>query len=242
MTTRTIELSGRRIEYALKRSARRRTIGFRVGPEGLAVTIPSRTALRQAEAALQEKSGWILSKLDKWAARPAPSQLQGHDGEEIGYLGKTLRLSVLTHSRARSKVELTPEALAIHIDETLEGDLKAATVRRAVERWRRGEALALMTPKLHKFAGALDLDPPKVSVRVNSGRWGSCSSDGSIRMNARLIAHEESLIDYVCAHEACHLIEMNHGARFYALLDQIMPDHRKRSRALKYAIAPGAAY
>lgn len=242
MTTRSIQLSGRRIDYALKRSARRRTIGFRVGPDGLAVTIPARTGLREAEAALHEKSGWILAKLDKWATRPAPARLRGCDGEEIGYLGARLRLTVLTHGRARSLVELGADSLTVTLDETLSGELKAATVRRAVERWRRKRALELMEPILHRHARALDLAPPRVSVRVNSGRWGSCSSDGSIRMNARLIAHEQTLIDYVCAHEACHLIEMNHGPRFYALLDRLMPDHRIRSKALKHAVAPGAAY
>ena len=99
-----------------------------------------------------------------------------------------------------------------------------------------------MAPKVELYAGQLGLKPPPVSVRVNRSRWGSCSSDGSIRMNARLIAFEEDLIDYVCAHEACHLIEMNHSKRFYALLDEIMPDHRARSKRMKQESPPGMDY
>lgn len=242
MTTRTIQLAGREIAYALKRSSRRRTVGFRIGPDGLQVTVPRRTGVMETEALLRKKSGWILSRLDKWATRPAPSPLAGLDGERVGYLGGELRLCVISHDRARSQVGQDDDRLAVRVDAALAGELREATVRRAVERWRREAALALMKPKLDAYADLLGLDPPSVSVRVNRSRWGSCSSDGSIRMNARLIAHEEALIDYVCAHEACHLVEMNHGPRFYALLDRLMPDHRARSAALKTAIAPGAAF
>lgn len=242
MTSRTIQIAGRSVAYTLKRSSRRRTIGFRVGPAGLSVTVPRRAGLRETEAALREKSDWILSKLDKWAARPVPAPLAGRDGETIGYLGRERVLRVLPHDRARSLVEIGDDTFTVHLDAGLSGDLKTATVRRAIERWRRQAALDLMTPKLSGYAGELGLKAPLVRVRVNSGRWGSCSSDGSIRMNARLIAFAEPLIDYVCAHEACHLIEMNHGPGFYALLDRLMPDHRARSKALREAVAPGAHY
>ncbi|WP_158291517.1 M48 family metallopeptidase [Marinicauda algicola] len=242
MTTRTIQLSGRSIAYTLKRSARRRTIGFRVGPQGLSVSVPRWAGRAETEAALREKSGWILEKLDKWAARPSPQPLLGVSGERIGYLGRELVLDVIAHDRARSLVAIEDEILVVRIDGALAGDLASATVRRALDRWRRAQALALMAPKLERYAQALGLKPPAVSVRVNSGRWGSCSADGSIRMNARLVAYPEPLVDYVCAHEACHLLEMNHGPRFYALLDGLMPDHRARSKALKAAVAPGAVF
>ena len=206
------------------------------------MSVPRWAGPAETESALREKSGWILEKLDKWAARPAPQPLRGVSGESIGYLGRELALEIVPHERARSLVAVEGDRLVVRVDARLEGELAAATVRRALDRWRRGEALALMTPKLESYARALGLKPPQVRVRVNSGRWGSCSADGSIRMNARLIAHEERLVDYVCAHEACHLIEMNHGPAFYALLGRLMPDHRARSQALKAAVAPGAVF
>lgn len=242
MESRSIILGGRTVGYTLKRSARRRTIGFRVGADGLSVTLPRRVAVREAESALHEKSGWILSKLDKWTERRSIPELTGADGQGVGYLGRTLTLRVVGHSRARTLVGLEENAIVVRVDNTLSGSLRDATVRRAVERWRRRQALELMTPRLAHYAAQLNRPAPAVSIRVNASRWGSCSSDGSIRMNARLIAFEETLIDYVCAHEACHLIEMNHGPRFYALLDRLMPDHRSRSTLLKAAIAPGYVF
>lgn len=238
----TIRLQDQILSYTLKRSSRRRTIGLQVSPEGVSVTIPDYASKRDAERALENRSDWIFNSLKKWEGHSPPRQLEGHHGERLGYLGRELELIVLEHDRARTRIDCVQDALRISIDARLDDGLRPATVKRAVDRWRRQTALDLMRPKIEQYAFMLDLKPPPVSIRVNRSRWGSCSSDGSIRMNARLIAFEEDLIEYVCAHEACHLIEMNHSRRFYALLDQIMPDHRARSKRLKSISPPGMAY
>ena len=82
------------------------------------------------------------------------------------------------------------------------------------------------------------LPPPRV-VRLRA-RWGSCAADGRITLNLGLVLLEQPLIDYVLLHELCHLREMNHGPRFYALLAAALPDHRERQAALR-AGAPVAA-
>jgi len=242
MITRTIRLGERELAYTLDRSARRRTIGLKVGPDGLSVVLPRFASAAEADRAVRERAGWILDRLDKQARRVRPAPLQGVDGEEISWLGGVLTLRVSPHERARTSLQREGDDLEVRVDARLEPSLRAATVRRALARWRREQALALMGPKVSAYAQALDAPRPSVRVREQASRWGSCSADGSIRMNARLIAFDEALIDYVCAHEACHLLEMNHSRRFYALLDQIMPDHRARRTRLRETDPPGAAF
>lgn len=242
MQTRTIRLHDRLIDYALTYSARRRTIGLQVGPKGVRVMLPSSHGPKDADRALKARSDWVLKSLKSWDNhKPAP-ELEGREGEPIGYLGDILILKIDTHDKARTLVEAGWETLNVRIDDRLDPSLQAMTIRKAIQRWRRKEALQIMTPMVEAYAERLGLPAPKVSVRVNRSRWGSCSSDGSIRMNARLIAYPEPLIEYVCAHEACHLIEMNHSKRFYALLDKIMPDHRPRSKRLKALTPVGVEY
>src|SRR5882757_3617501 len=65
-------------------------------------------------------------------------------------------------------------------------------------------------------------------------RWGSCSSDGKIRLNWRLIHFPVHVIDYVVAHELAHLREMNHSARFWATVESIFPDFREARHTLKH--------
>ena len=241
MTRRSIQLGDREIAYTVARSKRRRTIGLRIGEEGLVITLPSSLGLHHAERAAREKQGWILDRLERAALR-ARARLQGVDGEAIGWLGGELELTVTTHARARTVVERGPSRLDVCIDERLEPEMAAATVRRAVHRWRKDEALALMTPKLEHYAGELGAKRPKVFVRELAARWGSCSSDGSIRMNARLIHFDEALIDYVCAHEACHLLVMDHSPRFHALLATVSPDHKRLRRLMRETVPPGVEF
>ena len=75
------------------------------------------------------------------------------------------------------------------------------------------------------------LPPPRV-VRLRS-RWGSCAASGRITLNVGLVLLAPALIDYVLLHELCHLRELNHGPRFYAVLAAALPDHRQRQQALR---------
>lgn len=240
MQTRTIELAGRDVTYRLKHS-RRRTIGLRVDADGLTITLPQRTPAAEADRVARDRAGWILPRLEKWRLRARP-EFTGAEGQTIGYLGRELELVITPHARARTLVSAGNDQLLVQVDERLEPSLRDATVLRAVKRWRADAALACFAPRIAHYAEALGLPAPQVKVRAQDSRWGSCSSDGVIRMNVRLIAYPQSEIDYVCAHEACHLVEMNHSQRFYGLLDRIMPDHREHRAAMRERVAPGFAF
>jgi len=238
---RQIQLPDRALHYTLKRSSKRHTIGLKVSEDGLTVTLPARVSVVEADAVVREKARWVIDRLDRRAARAQPA-LQGLDGEAVGWLGQSLRLTVQPHDKARSMVVQTDAALIVSVDAQLSDSDRARAVVSAVKRWRKRVALALMTPKLEAYAHQLGARRPRVSVREQKSRWGSCSADGSIRMNARLIAFEEHLIDYVCAHEACHLQVMDHSARFHALLTGLMADQKARARALRDTAPAGASY
>lgn len=241
MTKRSITLASTEVDFTVARSRRRKTIGLRVGDDGLVVTLPNGVGLHHAERAVLEKQSWVLDRLERAKARARPA-LEGVDGEIISWLGAPMRLTLQGHDRARTRVERRADALLVSLDQTLSPDMAASTVCRALKRWRKDEALALMTPKLEAYAKQLGAPQPKVRVREQAARWGSCSEDGVIRMNARLIHYEEALVDYVCAHEACHLLVMDHSKRFHALMDQIMPDNKTRRAALREAVPVGARF
>ena len=241
MTRRSVQLGDREIAYTVARSRRRRTIGLKIGDEGLVITLPSSLGLHHADRAAREKESWILDRLERAAARARP-KLRGVDGEVIGWLGGELTLVVTTHDKARTLVERGAGRLEVRIDARLDAEMAAATVRRALHRWRKDEALTLMAPKLEHYAEQLGAKRPRVYVREQAARWGSCSSDGSIRMNARLIHFDEALIDYVCAHEACHLLVMDHSPRFHALMDRLMPDHKRLRRRMREETPPGVEF
>ena len=83
------------------------------------------------------------------------------------------------------------------------------------------------------FAAMLGAEYRKVVIRTQRSRWGSCSSRGTISLNCLLMLTPPGVQEYVAAHETCHLLEMNHSVRFYALLSRVLPDWKSREAWLR---------
>lgn len=228
---RRIRLGDREIAYTLKRSARR-TIGFTVSQDGLAVAAPNLASTRRVEQALQEKSGWILAKLADWEARPAPRPLAFATGERLPWLGGSLVLEI-DPTGVRTRVRRAGEQLIVRTDPDLAGELRTRTLAAALQRHYRREGERVMAPKVEHYAAQLDRRVRKVVVRDQKRRWGSCAPDGTIRLNWRLMGFPEDLIDYVCAHEAAHLVEANHSPAYWRVVAGLMPDWRERRRRMR---------
>jgi predicted metal-dependent hydrolase len=99
--------------------------------------------------------------------------------------------------------------------------------------WLRTQAKTDLTQRAHYHAANLGCQPKRISVRDQSTRWGSCSTTGTISFSWRLIFAPNYVLDYVAAHEAAHLREMNHGPRFWRLVKNTMPDMQKARAWLK---------
>jgi predicted metal-dependent hydrolase len=224
--SRSIRLDGRDITYLLRRSDRR-TIGFSISHEGLKVTAPRRVSDRDIERALTSKSGWILAKLDAWSARPAPRTLDLVDGALLPWLGGEISLR-LDPTGVRTSVRRDEDGLVLRHDPDLSGELRARTLTAALQRFYTRQGQALMAPRVEAYAAQLGRPVRKVIVRDQKRRWGSCAADGTIRLNWRLMGFPEELVDYVCAHEAAHLVEHNHSPAYWRVVAALMPDWKAR--------------
>ncbi len=95
------------------------------------------------------------------------------------------------------------------------------------------QALEYFRPICERYARALGVRYSKLSISEAKCRFGSCSSNGSIRLSVRLMAYPEVAREYVALHEICHLVHMNHSRAFYSLIERHMPDYKVRMAALK---------
>ncbi len=89
------------------------------------------------------------------------------------------------------------------------------------------EALAVLPEKARYYAERMGVRYRRITIRNQTGRWGSCSAQGNLSFNCLLMLAPEYAQDYVVVHELCHLKEMNHSARFWALVEQTLPDWKK---------------
>jgi predicted metal-dependent hydrolase len=99
-------------------------------------------------------------------------------------------------------------------------------LNRRVTDFLRREAKRDLDAASRRFARDLGLAIDHVSVRDQSSRWGSCSTTGVLSFSWRLILAPSHVLEYLAAHEVAHLVEMNHSARFWRVVNRLVPDHQ----------------
>ena len=97
----------------------------------------------------------------------------------------------------------------------------------------RKKARSILTNKTEHYSKIMGLKYGRITITGAKTRFGSCSSKGNISYSYRLMLYPEEAIDYVVVHELAHLKEMNHSKRFYALVENILPDYKERIKLLK---------
>jgi predicted metal-dependent hydrolase len=171
--------------------------------------------------------------------------------------GKEVELHIRRSNRVRGhrvvvryglppELVVRPRATVADIDEAihfhkpwLERQLaKAVEPSLGLERLRltevqgRREARARISLIAQSEAAALGVTYSRLTVRDQRSRWGSCSSKGALNFNWRLVLAPHDVLDYVVVHEICHLVELNHGRRFWRLVEQRRPGYRESKRWL----------
>jgi predicted metal-dependent hydrolase len=228
---RRLVLGQQTLDYRLKRSSRR-TIGFVIDGTGLAITAPRWVTLADIESAIADKQKWIFKKLTEWQTRAeqrALPRIEWQDGAQFPYLGKTVRVSLAS---ASSALHFDAETGALSLAMPALADPQQ--IKDRVQSWLQAEAKRVFGERLATYAAKLGVEFRAYALSSAATRWGSCSSDGKIRLNWRLIHFPLGIIDYVVAHELAHLREMNHSPRFWETVESIFPEFREARHTLKH--------
>jgi predicted metal-dependent hydrolase len=234
-----VDYAGRRLEFDLRRSTRRRSVGLTIEPDGsLRVAAPLRMPLALIAAFVREKAAWVLKhqlRLASLAASRGVAERRFAEGEALPLLDEQLTLHYAApHSGVPPQVWREGGRLCLrgipaqHADEPA----RREAVRRALEGWYHAQAHEYFTGACARYARSLGLDPSRVSIGDAQRRWGSCSGRGSLRFTWRLLLAPQALADYVAAHEVAHRVELNHSLRFWRVVAKLMPDFKARERKL----------
>lgn len=206
------------VTLSRRRGVKRFTLSVSRVDGAVRLTAPKGASYAATRAFLLENAGWVAR-----AASQAPGPIDVAPGVALPILGRDRVLTLA--SRRRGPVELSAESVSVP------GAPDQAA--RRLEVWLREEARARLTEAAHRHAAALGARPARIAIRDTSSRWGSCSSAGNLSFSWRLIMAPPEVLDYVAAHEAAHLLEMNHGKRFWAHVERLDPDWRPKRDWLK---------
>ena len=222
----------RTVSVTIRRSARAQRLILRLDQTGT-VTLVLPLGVRDAEAQsfLKAHTGWLESRLAK-----VPERLAFAADAAIPYRGVEHRIRhrpTGNPAQRRGVVwrEQPQEGLAEGPELHIAGP--AEHLPRRLTDWLKAEARRDLATRSRHYAAQLGQQVGRVTVRDTRSRWGSCSSKGDLSFCWRLILAPDFVIDYVVAHEAAHLVEMNHSIRFWRLVDQLGVDRQRAQRWLK---------
>lgn len=204
------------VEIRRHPTARRLTLRVSRAQRSVVLTIPRNSDLREADRFLAHSVDWVRARLE-CVPDPAPFE----HGATIPLRGEPHEI-VFAGPMARRPVVEVSSAFA----DTLPRLVVTGPVEHAPRRlkdWLAAEAGRDLDQRVNYHARNLVLRARRISVRDQKSRWGSCSSDGLLSFSWRLILAPPLVLDYVAAHEVAHLAEMNHGPRFWRLVERTMP-------------------
>lgn len=228
---RRLQILDHPLEYRLLRS-KRRSIGFLIDDEGLRITAPKWVTIAEIENAIREKQRWIFAKLNERrerSARRLQPQMQWRDGATLPYLGTDVTLRILAAQAAGVAYDAERHELAVSLPpESGEQQLKDR-----VQGWLQAQATRIFAERLPLYAEKLGVTYRSFALSSAATQWGSCTAEGRIRLNWRLIHFALPQIDYVIAHELSHLREMNHSPRFWATVQSIFPEFEAAKKVLR---------
>ena len=205
-------------------NARARRLTFRVKEDGIYVTVPPRTSLAEVKRAVEQ----LRPRLREARQKQARKLLDLDYRIDTEFFKLTLvsgqREQFLSRSESGEMQIICPPDT-----DFTDGNLQA-WLHKVLEEALRRRAKAILPPRLQMLSTKHNLPYKSVRINSSSGRWGSCSAQGSINLSYYLVLLPSHLVDYVLLHELAHTREMNHGEGFWALLDRLTDG---KARALR---------
>lgn len=233
---RSITLGSETLSYILRVSTRARRVRLLVrashgaGMDGLEVVVPRGVGIARVEEVLREKEAWItgtLRRVTEETARTAPLPLT--DGRALPFVGREIRLRIaLGAAEGRFRAALVGDVLTLTVASGEQDVIRAALVA-----WYRRQAKAIIAERLAHCNAAYGFTFGRVSIKEQKSRWGSCSRQGNLNFNWRLLLAPLVVLDYVVTHELAHLKEMNHSPRFWQLVAVGCPEYLAHRRWLR---------
>jgi len=231
----TVCYGNKKITFEIKRGKRKKTAAIHVTPAAtVVISVPRDMEEERVCEIIEKKARWILEKKEFMSSR-------GHfnvtkefvSGESFLYLGKQYRLKVIKSAARENACRLIAGRFQVQIGEDLDAESGREAIKKALVEWYRKHAEEKLLERLPNIARKAGIKPKAVEIKNQNKRWGSCSRSGVVRFNWKVVMAPISVMDYVIAHELCHLIHGNHSPQFWRKVQTIYPEYDLKRRWLK---------
>lgn len=203
------------IAYTIRHSSRAKRISLRIDRDnGLEIVLPKGCRDEQGLQFLHERQHWVLRHYQQ-------PDYQLISKIDLVCLDKQIAVRYLPTDTKHVRLSQPLDDVLI-----FSGPIRDRRCCQAkLDRWLKSTAQAYLLPLLKTLSEETGLIYRHASVRLQRSRWGSCSANGDISLNARLLYKPYQAVRYVLIHELCHLRELNHSAKFWRLVAKYEPEY-----------------
>jgi predicted metal-dependent hydrolase len=224
------------IDYVIRKTNRSKTIAITVHPN-MAVSVAAPKGTRRSIIAnrIRSKAEWIIQQQERLRRNKSHLAKDFVSGETFRYLGRQYPLKVQRSATipAAARVSMNRGSLVVTVGRHWSVARRRQSVQQALVTWYRERALQQINAAAGLLAKQVRVDVKAIEIREMKTRWGSGGADGRLRFNWRIVMAPKRLLEYVVAHEICHLKHRNHSREFWRLLGRIMPDCQQRRQDLE---------
>ncbi len=216
--------------HTFRKSQRARYLQMRITAAGqLEIVVPKRVSQKQAQAFFLENLAWVKKRLHLLVDQPC-----SHDKALV--FPDTIELRALDFQYRVVYLDRPEKLRLIESQDMLYSNGASAKSDHffyLLQRWLKRKCSQHLNPWLQALAEEFSFSFSSVSYRGQKTRWGSCSSNGTISLNYKLLFLPKAMVNYVLVHELCHTKHLDHSKRFWHLVECCEPDWRSARAALK---------
>jgi predicted metal-dependent hydrolase len=225
-----------KIRFDIRSGRRTKTVGLLIRPDATVVILtPPFLDEETIKAIVKKRAAWIIQKQEKIRRlRTIIIKKEFVSGESFPYLGRNYRLKVIKADiGGNSSCKLIGGRFIVRINGKMKGREAREAVKVRLVQWYLERAEEKIADRIRRLIPLVGKSPKKIIIKNQEKRWGSCSHLGVIRFNWKIVMAPLSVMDYVIAHELCHLEHQNHTPEFWNKVGAIAPEYRGKREWLK---------
>ncbi|HGG0417176.1 TPA: M48 family metallopeptidase [Clostridium sporogenes] len=212
-------------EYELIRR-KRKTSSLIVERDGkVKLIVPEELSMEKIEDLLESKQYWIYTKKAEWEdLNSSRVNRQFRSGQGFLYLGSSYRLEI---------TEKTDKDLKLYRGRFYLRKSKIYEAHELFKAFYKEKGLKKIQERVELYKREMDVNPQNIRMMELKNRWGSCSDEGNLNFNWKIVLAPITIIDYIVVHELAHLIYKDHSDEFWNTVDKVIPDYLKRKKWLR---------
>lgn len=203
--------------------------------EGVRLITPKGITHEQIEGIIQKKAPTILQKLkevNEITEPPLPKEFVS--GEKFSYLGRNYRLKVYRkNGLEKAQLAFKRGRFIATVPSEMDENEKNQQLLQLFKNWYLSHGKGKLQSRVELYCAKMAVTPSDVQLKEQRLRWGTCTAEGNIYLNWRIIMSPISIIDYVLVHELAHLRYMNHSNDYWNFVRSILPDYEERKEWLR---------